>query len=282
MDKLIDLHIHTKYSDGEKTPAKIVDMIKKSNVSTFAITDHDTVLGIQNLYQTYYEPTLKLIPGIEMTGEINKGRLHILGYGIDPYHQKLNDTLVKLRAFSVKRVQLMIKYIEDKYNIIFPDYELADLYNTIGNVGRPDIAKLCMKYKYVSYIQEAFDKYLIEAYDHIRNKDLKITDKECIELITSSGGIPVLAHPISLKKNYDELDTFVKKLMGYGLQGIEVYHSHHSEKYSNELLELVDKYDLLVSGGSDYHGEIVKPDIMIGSGRNGNVKIKHLSILNKL
>ena len=282
MEKLIDMHIHTVYSDGEKTPCEIVEMVKENNVSTFSITDHDTVLGVKDLYENYHDNDLRFIPGIELTGKIDKGRLHILGYGIDPYNNKLSEMLTGLRESSIQRVIAMVDYIKTRFNIAFSDTDLEKMYSAVGNIGRPDIAKLCLKYGYVSNTQEAFNKYLIEAYDHLRKGSLKLSDKDCISLILESGGIPVLAHPISLEKDYYELDSYIEKLTQYGLAGIEVYHSLQSDQYSKQLLSLVDKYNLLVSGGSDYHGEIIKPDVMIGSGRNNNIKIKHLSILNKL
>lgn len=282
MTKLIDMHIHTVYSDGEKKPIEIVNMVKENNVSTFSITDHDTVLGVQDLYKNYDEPSLRFIPGIELTGKISKGRLHILGYGIDPYNKNLADSLACLKDNSIKRVMAMVSYIRTKFNITFNDTDLEKMYSAVGNIGRPDIAKLCLKYSYVTSTQEAFTKYLIEAYDHLRNSSLKLSDYECINLILETGGIPVLAHPISLEKNYTELNDYIKKLMQYGLEGIEVYHSLQDKEYTNQLKKIANHYNLLISGGSDYHGEIIKPGVMIGSGNNNNIKIKKLSILNKL
>jgi predicted metal-dependent phosphoesterase TrpH len=282
MEKLIDMHIHTVYSDGEKTPIEIVHMAKENNVSTFSITDHDTILGVQELLKNYNEPNLRFISGIELTAKINKGRLHILGYGIDPYNKKLNESLVFLKENSIKRVREMVGYIRDRFNITFNDQDLEKMYNSVGNIGRPDIAKLCLKYGYVSNTQEAFNKYLIEAYDHLRKSTLKLTDYECINLILETGGIPVLAHPISLEKDNYDLNNYILKLMKYGLEGIEVYHSSQDEEYSNQLKKIANQYNLLISGGSDYHGEIIKPDVMLGSGKNGNVKIKQLSILGKV
>lgn len=280
MTKLIDMHVHTTYSDGEYTPSQIIDMAITNNVGTLAITDHDTVLGLQALNNNY--SNIKIIPGIEMTAQINKGTLHILGYGIDIYNKALNRELEDLRLFSGQRVYAVVEYIKKVNNIVFSDEDVQKMYNNLGNIGRPDIAKLCLKYGYVSSAQEAFDKYLIPAYEELRIDFKKISGSQACELIKGSGGIPVLAHPIQLKKSDDELDIYLEELVNGGLEGIEIYHSLQSDEYRSKLLKLAAKYKLLVSGGSDYHGPICKPNVALGSGIDNNTKIKTLSILNRL
>lgn len=282
MENLIDMHIHTIYSDGEKNPKEIVDLVKTHKIKTFSITDHDTVLGVQELHKNFSDKDVKFISGIELTGKIEKGRLHILGYGLDPFNNNLNMVLEELKHNSIRRVMLMIEYIKQKYNITFSDNDLDILYHSIGNIGRPDIAKLCLKYGYVSTTKEAFQKYLIEAYDAVARGGGKLSAEDCIKLILESGGIPVLAHPISLEKNYNDLNNYIGQLISYGLRGIEAYHSLQNNEYTNTILKLAEKHDLLVSGGSDYHGPILKPDVMIGTGINENIKIKKLSILKHL
>lgn len=282
MNKLIDMHIHTIYSDGERSPEDIIKLSKENNIGTFSITDHDTVLGVQQIYNDYQDDDLKFIPGIELTGSIDKGRLHILGYGIDPFNDHLNSIMDELRDNSMKRVAAIVNYIKEKYNIVFQDDDLHKMYQAVGNIGRPDIAKLCMKYGYVKTTKEAFQKYLIEAYDAVARGTGKLSAKECIELISEAGGIPVLAHPISLEKSYQELEAYLIELIAYGLRGVEAYHSLQTPPYTEMLLALADQYHLLVSGGSDYHGPILKPDVMIGTGIDHNIYIKKLSILKHL
>ena len=138
-----------------------------------------------------------------------------------------------------------------------------------------------MKYGYVKTVNEAFDKYLNEAYARCGNVAKGISKKDSIELIKSAKGKATLAHPYSLKLSGDELDRFVGELVEYGLDGIEAFHSNHTPEMTEEYLNLADKYNLLISVGSDYHGPTVKPDVSLGTGKN-NIKIKQLSLLDSI
>ena len=282
MKKLIDLHIHTIYSDGELTPNEVLELAKENNVGLFSITDHDTLMGVKKLLETYDKNEIRFIPGIEMTGKIDKGQLHILGYDFDVFNEKLNAVLDKLHNVSIEKVRMMVDYLLEKYNIKFTDEELNKLYNPIGDVGRPEIAKLLIKHGYVQNVKEAFEKYLFEAHDHVRNKAFYLEAKEVIELIIDANGIPILAHPISLKKDMNELENYIVELVEYGLAGIEVYHPDQPMEYRVQLLNLAHRYGLLVTGGSDYHGPVVKPHITLGHGIKNNNIIIDLNITNYL
>jgi predicted metal-dependent phosphoesterase TrpH len=278
MKKLIDLHIHTIYSDGELTPNEVLELVKEKNVGLFSITDHDTLMGVKKLLEIYDEQEIRFITGIEMTGKIDKGKLHILGYEIDVNNEQLNFVLDKLHNVSIEKVKMMIEYLVEKYNIEFTNEELNKLYNPIGDVGSPEIAMLLLKHGYVKSIKEAFEKYLIEAYDQVRNKAFYLEAKEVIELILGANGIPILAHPISLKKDIKELEEYIVELVEYGLAGIEVYHPDQPMEYRIKLLQIAHKYGLVVTGGSDYHGPVMKPHITLGHGINNNNIIVDLNI----
>lgn len=282
MNKLIDMHIHTIYSDGELTPDEVLELAKEQSVGLFAITDHDTVMGVKKLLENYNDKTIRFISGIEMTGKIDKGQLHILGYDLDVYNEKLNTVLDKLHDVAIEKVRMMVEYLVDKYNMEFTDEELYKLYNPIGDVGRPEIAKLLIKHGYVESVKEAFEKYLFEAHDYVRNKAFYLEAKEVIDLIVGANGIPILAHPISLKKDMKELEDYIVELVEYGLAGIEVYHPDQPVEYRNQLLKIANRYGLLVTGGSDYHGPVVKPHITLGHGINNNNVIIELNITSFL
>ena len=160
--------------------------------------------------------------------------------------------------------------------------DIKNLVNANHNLGRPDLAKLCIKYGYADSVKDAFDKYLIDAFNKTRHSSKGLPYQECIELILNSGGIPVLAHPKSLELSEKEFLILLKNMIKEGLQGIEVYHSSHSKSEMDYYLEIANKYNLLISGGTDYHGESVKPDVELGTGINNNILIKKLSILDKL
>ena len=283
--KLIDLHTHTKYSDGDLSPDELVRLAIEKRVDTLAITDHDTIDGIKQIDKNdpfIKETGIKIINGIELTAKAPKGRMHILGYGIDLKNKELNKKMEELQNNSINSVLSIIEQIKRDYGIIFSYQELKDLVNAPHNIGRPDIAKLCVKNGYAKTIQEAFDLYLIDAHQKTRENNKGLSHEECIKLILNSGGIPVLAHPHSLELNEKELLLLIKEMINNGLQGIEVYHSNHSEEQTNLYLKIAHKYSLLISGGTDYHGKSVKPDIELGTGRNNNVMIRSLSILNHL
>lgn len=284
-EKLIDMHTHTCFSDGELSPDKLIKYAIDNGIGTIAITDHDTIKGIKNLDKNnslIVESGIKVIDGIELSAKIDKGRMHILGYGIDVNNSKLNNKLGELKNNSLYSVLSLIIQIKNDYGISFSYDEIKELIDSNKNLGRPDIAKLCWKNGYVNSVQDAFDKYLIDAYKKTRKNNKGILYKECIELILESGGIPVLAHPKTLKLDDKELLCLLKDMINYGLQGIEVYHSSHTKEETLKYLELANELNLLISGGSDYHGPKTKPDIEIGTGKNNNLKIKELSLLNKL
>ncbi len=277
-DKLIDLHIHSYYSDGELSPLDIVNIARDRNIGTISITDHDTLLGNLELFK-YEINDIKIIPGIELSAKADKGRMHILGYNIDIYNKELNDKMDELRNNSIYSVLSIINQIKKDYDIRFSTEDLQELINAKRNIGRPDVAKLCIKYGFANSIDDAFEKYLVYAYEKNRKTNKGLKYQECIELILNAGGIPVLAHPISLLMNDKELYKFLTEMKENGLKGIEAYHSDHTAEEIKKYLEFSEKLGLLYSGGSDYHGKIVKPEIEPGTGKNNNLHIKKLSIL---
>lgn len=279
MEKLIDMHMHTNYSDGELSPDELIKLAIEKNIGTMAITDHDTLNGIKSVDKSKY-PNINIINGIELSAKADKGRMHILGYGIDLDSKILNDKMSELKTNSINHVISIYEQIKKDYGIRFNYDDLIEMFNANHNLGRPDLAKLCIKYGLANSVQDAFDKYLIDAYNKIRGRSKGLPYSECIELINKSGGIAVLAHPKSLELNEKEFLIMIRSMIECGLKGIEVYHSSHSSEEMEYYLNIANEYNLLVSGGSDYHGNIVKPDIEVGTGKNNNLKIKKLSLLD--
>lgn len=281
-DMYIDMHTHSIFSDGELTPRELIKKAIESNIGTIVITDHDTILGNKNIFEninTKERELLTIISGIELTVKMQKGRMHILGYDYDINDISLNNKMQELRNNSLYSVLGILTQLKKDYNIIFDYEDIKDIINKEGNIGRPHIAKLLIKYGFVQSVKEAFDKYLVSAQKNAQYSKKGITYEECISLINNAGGIAVLAHPNQLKMDDDELEVTLQKLISCGLAGIEVYHSNHSKEEVEKYLYLATKYNLLISGGSDYHGEGVKPDIKLGKGINSNVKIKKLSLV---
>lgn len=284
-EKIIDLHTHTNYSDGELSPKELIQLAIQKGIGTLAITDHNTLEGIKRVDRTdplIVQSGIQIINGIELSAKVPKGRMHILGYGIDLENEALNKKMDELKDNSIHSVLSLMEQIKRDYGIRFFYKDIRELICADHNVGRPDLAKLCIQYGYAKDVQDAFDRYLIDAYNKTRGTRKLTSYQECLALISGSGGIPVLAHPKSLELTEKEFLVLLKDLISNGLRGIEVYHSSHTEEEMKYYLEIARKYHLLVSGGSDYHGKTVKPDIELGSGKNHNLKIKNLSLLDEL
>ena len=282
-DKLIDLHTHTCYSDGSLTPYKLIRLAIEKRVGVLGITDHDTLEGIKSIDKSdplIVDSGIQIINGIELSAKVLKGRMHILGYDIDINDVYLNNKINELKDNSINSVLSIMEEIKRDYGIVFRYDDIKDLVNSNHNLGRPDIAKLCVKYGYASNVKEAFDKYLIDAYKKTRTVNKGLSYEECISLILESGGIPVLAHPKSLELSEKEFLILLKEMIDLGLKGIEVYHSSHTLDEMKYYLEIANKYNLLISGGSDYHGVEVKPNIELGNGENNNIMIRKLSLID--
>lgn len=280
-EKLKDLHSHSIFSDGEDSPDEIIINSSKEGLDTVAITDHDTILGLHNITIEPAEYKIELISGIELTARIPKGRMHILGHDFDKENETLNKRTNDLHNNSVYSVAAIICQLKKDYGITFSTEEILNILNQQRNIGRPDIAKLLKENGYVNTTDEAFDRFLNPAYQKCGGAKKGIPYEECIDLIRGANGIASLAHPHTLLMPPEELDQFVGHLKSCGLEGIEVYHSDHTPEMVKEYLRLAEKYDLLITGGSDYHGPSLKPEIKLGRGR-GNLKIKQLTLLDEI
>ena len=284
-NKLIDMHTHTNYSDGQLSPQELIQLAVDKNIGVLAITDHDTLEGIKTVDRSdkvIVDSGIRIINGIELSAKVTKGRMHILGYNIDINNELLNKKMLELKDNSINSVLSIIEQIKRDYNIRFEYDDLKELVNANHNLGRPDVAKLCVKYGYANSVSDAFEKYLNDAYDKTRQIGKGLPYKECLELIVNSGGIPVLAHPKTLDLDEQEFLILLEDMIRLGLRGIEVYHSSHTKEEMEYYLQIANKYNLLVSGGSDFHGKDVKPNVELGSGENNNIRIEELSLVDAL
>jgi len=257
----LDLHSHTTYSDGTYTPHELIAHAVEKGCEYFSITDHDNFEHISHLGDI--PKNIHYIPGVEISAEFPK-TLHILGYGFDPEHAELKNTLNALQEARRKRNEAMlVKMAKEGFHI-----SMEELHEESrgGIVGRPHFANLMLAKGYVKSYQEAFDKYLAKGQPLYMDKQ-RLEPKEAIRLILTAGGIPVMAHPYQTDLSSSELENLIIELKSYGLQGIEAYYSQHSKEQVKEYLEVAKKYDLLVTAGSDFHGGN-KPDIDLGMNVN--------------
>lgn len=272
---LIDLHTHTTASDGEYSPNEVIKMAEENHMQALAITDHDTVKGLSQI--DYNNPNILIIPGIELTVKRKKGRMHILGLNIDYNNKELNDYLKTIKENNRHNLRNIINYLNE-HNIILDEKDIEKIFQKETNVGRPDVAKLLIKEGYVSNVQEAFDKYLIEAFNQTRKNNMGFSYDTIIKLILDANGIPILAHPNSLELSKDEFEELIKDMIDKGLKGLEIHHPNMKQEEREYYMSIVRKYNLLYSGGTDFHGEKVKSDIKLGLGRD-NIFIEDMPVL---
>lgn len=280
----IDLHVHSIYSDGEKTPMEILDACNENGVGVVAITDHNNIEGSRKAILENPYPNIKVISGVEFSAiyPVKDGNLHILGYNMDLNNKELNDITKAIMEDNINRLKSFIEQLKKHYNMSFKEKDVEQIFTGIGNKGRPEIAKLCVKYGYANTVEEAFKLFLDPLDGKVVKRKVRLSAKECIGYINNAGGIACLAHPIELKKDICGVRTQILELKEYGIQAVEVYQSKHTKEYSKQLLEIVNELGLLYTAGSDYHGPIVTPDYEIGSGKNNNLNISNVSILSKI
>jgi len=243
-----DLHLHTTASDGRLRPEEIVRKASQLELDVIAITDHDTVEGIPPALESAKSfPQLLVIPGVEINTDVLQGEVHILGYFIDYHDPELDHSLKELRNSRYERGRKMIAKLADMGIEI--DWERVLELATGGTIGRPHIAQAMVEGGYSSSLQEAFTKYIgRNGPAYVERK--KLTPLDAVELIFNAGGLPFLAHPAEIKN----LEAFVPQLKEAGMVGLEIYYANYSPSKIARLQALAKKYDLIASGGSDYHG----------------------------
>jgi len=252
----VDLHIHTDASDGSLSPETVVKKAKDMDYDSIAITDHDTVNGLEEAIKIGDKVNLEVIPGIEFNTKLDGYEVHILGYLIDYKNNDLLKESRKIKKSRVKRVKEIIKKLND-IGFDISAKEVFDLSDG-GSVGRSHVARILKNKGYVQSFSEAFDKYL--AVDKIAYVNrYRLTTKEAIDLIEKANGIPVLAHP-GLINNDDLLD----KIVNLGIKGIEAYYYEHNSSETKKYVEYAKNNNLLLTAGSDDHGPGNKDGMRLG------------------
>ncbi len=260
-DGFADLHVHSLYSDGVFSPEEIVARAIKNGLRAVAITDHDCVDGIEKAMETAESTELEVVPGLELSAVKDETEIHILGYFIDWRDAAFLKVLQRIRESRIVRMKKMVYLLGEHGIQISIDSVLAIA--GCGTVGRLHLARAMVKENVTGNIKEAFDKYIAGNRPcYVRHERLNYSD--AINLIKNTGGVSVLAHPASMG-----LDEDIPAYVESGLVGIEVFHSRHRPGAVNKYLAVAKKYDLLVTGGSDCHGETKERKSMIGKTRVG-------------
>ena len=255
--KFADLHTHTTFSDGTFTPAELVDYASKQDISVLAVTDHDSVSGIDEAISAGAAKGVEIIPGIELNTDIKDTDLHILGYYID---YKKPEFITRLNGIKAARVERMRQMVEKLNEIGFTCINLDDIYEEYRKVnqdvssgevslGRPHLARAMVRKNIVEDEKAAFDRYIGNGkpcYVEVLHKMLPV---DAVRFIREFNGIPVIAHP-GLSKRDDLMPDLVKA----GLCGIEVFHSSHDKNQVAYYEKMAADYNLIMTGGSDCHG----------------------------
>jgi predicted metal-dependent phosphoesterase TrpH len=256
MDRYIDLHVHTTYSDGSFSPREVVRHAKRLGFSAIGIADHDEVGGVSEALWVGNEESLEIVPGVEITSGFNGKEIHILGYLMDHNDRRLRKNLQEARYNRFKRMQKMV----DRLNELGIQIRLEAVRKLAGHgsLGRLHLARALFEEKIVPTVQEAFDLYIGKGKPAYVKKP-RMQASTAIELITSAGGVPVLAHPKLVR-----VDDKIHELVGYGLKGIEANYAKNTPEETEKYLAIAAKFDLLVTGGSDCHG-IIKDHMLLGT-----------------
>ena len=245
MPDYIDLHMHTTRSDGLKSPAELLDLVRQADLAAFAVTDHDTLDGYFDIRELLTDDDPELIVGIELSAQAERSDLHILGYLFDPENRDLRESL---DAFTERR-NLRSRQIVEKLKALGLDVPFAEVEKAAGKgvIGRPHIAEAMVSTGVISHYEQAFRKYIGNDGPAYVPK-ARLTPREAVSLLHKAGGVAVLAHPFIA-----EVHVHIPELVDCGLDGIEVYHYSHTAADVDRAKELARRYHLLSSGGSDYH-----------------------------
>ncbi|MCB0730001.1 MAG: PHP domain-containing protein [Ignavibacteriae bacterium] len=245
MKKIADLHTHTVFSDGSLTPKELIILAKKKKIDVIGITDHDTIDGIEEAihYGNKYE--IDIVPGLEISTDVDGKEVHLLGYFINYKDEELNKYLQFFRNERIERARRILKKLE-KINI---KISIKDILKVAKNspICRPHIAKVMLEKGFVNNFFEAFNKYIGDNGPAFERK-IHVSPQSAIKIINDSGGLAFLAHPNGIN------ESIITNLINLGIDGIEVVHSSHKKYQQRFYRGIVNQYCLLESGGSDFHG----------------------------
>lgn len=243
--KYVDLHLHTDYSDGTKTVEEVVAIASQKGMSAIAITDHDCTDGFPIAQKLGEEFGMEVIPGVELSSDMQGVDIHILGYYVDIDNSALKTKLAEMKQARYERAQKIVANLNSQ-GVDLRFQTVLDVAGR-GAIGRPHIAMAMQREELVYSFREAFDRYL--GYDSPAYVEkFKMQPREVFELITQAGGIPVLAHP-----GVTRVDERITEFVRDGLLGIEIFHSEHSSAMERFYMNYVRKHHLAFTGGSDFH-----------------------------
>jgi predicted metal-dependent phosphoesterase TrpH len=278
---VIDLHVHSSASDGVLRPQEVVELARYKGLSALALTDHDTLEGVEEARAAGERLGVTVVPGVEIsleftgTADARKGSMHLLVYFAER-GGAIDRQLEKLQQWRRQRIQRIV----EKLTLLGMKLSLQDIETEAGGgqMGRPHLARVMVKRGYVNSAQEAFQKYLSRgAPAYVEKK--RLTLEQALSLCARERVVPVLAHPYSLLLERDELVSQLTSMKSLGLKGVEVIYPEHDPDFRSQLSQLAKRLGLIITGGSDFHGD--RPEPALGTGNNGNILVAD-SVLDSL
>ncbi len=264
-----DLHIHSTISDGSDTPLELLEKVRSSDIDIFSLTDHDTYIGCKEIHENLQDGDPTFLGGIELSCHDDLGDYHILGFCYDVNKPSIRSATEMTHNARRNKALNRLKFLEDVYHFEFTQEDKDELLQN-ENPGRPHFVDLLLKKGYVKDKAEGFE--LVAKY---HGKERRLTPEEAIDAILNADGIPVLAHGIlgggSTVLTAEQIDERVKRLKGYGLMGLECYYSSFTPEQTEIMLALTKKYNLLVTAGSDYHGN--KKTVPLGNSGDADPEV---------
>lgn len=261
MDK-IDLHVHTTASDGTMRPRDVVSLAAMLGLKAIALTDHDTMAGLQEAGETGELMGVSIVPGIEISCDYRGKEVHVLGYFLDPEAEKLKEYMAWVQESRRIRNEKILEKLQKKgFDISLTALEAE---YPAANLGRTHIARKLMELGAVQNVKEAFRRYLDVGRSCYVAREY-IPFAEGAKLIRDCGGVAVLAHPLQYGFTRTELEALVKAAVEAKFTGMEILYTGYTQNDVNKLYDLAEKYTLLPTGGSDFHGDN-KPGVQLGSG----------------
>jgi predicted metal-dependent phosphoesterase TrpH len=271
METYVDLHVHTNASDSSRTLEEVVQKAQENDIKIISITDHNTMDAYNQPFPT---SNISVIPGIEITTNYNEDiQMHILGYGVDTKNESLNKKLQTMQYSYLRALQRMMLLIDKEFNIRVQE----ELKSRSLKIKRKNICAIMMELTPLKSEKDIYEKYL-----NYHSLDLKFTylsSADAISVILEAGGIPVLAHPHKLATSVNDMEKMILVLKAAGLLGIEVYHPSQIN-FEKIYLELALKHSLLISGGSDDHGDY-SPEIKFGYIGNNKLESRKITLLER-
>lgn len=250
----IDLHMHSTVSDGTDTPPELLQKVRQAGIRIFALTDHDAIEGYRMIMDSRGPEDPLPLSGVEFSCEDSQGKYHILGYHFDPDGDSIRRVVALGHQFREEKLVKRLAHLKTAFGFTFPEEDVQALF-ALRNPGKPHIANLMVRMGYAENKEHAFRAFL----NTVEFPDEHVRPEQAIDGILRSGGIPVLAHPVFGSGDEliigEALDRRVRRLMDFGLRGLEGFYSAYTPRLRKEVLVLAERYDLLVTAGSDYHGK---------------------------